>query len=176
MLLLGGSAWAQERKLVEFTGSAALVAVPIPFRGVIKCLGTGNPSPADTDLPPWRPAGTQTSATNRVMAGKWVTSDPNTSGDMTWFHNFTLDSVTFAGPWWGSFMLNAPGKGTWQGWYWGESLAGGAWYWRVIGVGFGGFDQSTFMAEVFSAGSHKASGNNRALSGTENSITGDWTE
>jgi hypothetical protein len=85
---------------------------------------------------------------NRIQGGKWVTSDPNTTGDMTWFHNFTVDSATFAGPWWGSFMLNVPGKGTWQGWYWGEGYAGGTWYLRLIGVGFGGFDQSTFMAEA----------------------------
>lgn len=148
LLLLAGSAWAQARKVVEFTGSPAPAAVPYPFRGIIKCLGAGDPAPADKDLPPWCPPGTQTSAMNRIQGGKWVTSDPNTTGDMTWFHNFTVDSATFAGPWWGSFMLNVPGKGTWQGWYWGEGYAGGTWYLRLIGVGFGGFDQSTFMAEA----------------------------
>ena len=45
-------------------------------------------------------------------------------------------------------MLNVPGKGPWQGWYWGEGYAGGAWYLRLVGVGSGGFDQCTFMAEA----------------------------
>jgi hypothetical protein len=68
---------------------------------------------------------------------------------MTWFHNFIVDSATFAGPWYGEFMLNVPGKGTWVGWYWGESAAGGyPWSWRIVGVGNGAFDGCTFMAEV----------------------------
>lgn len=32
ILLLAGSAWAQERKIVEFTGSLVAGAIPYPFR------------------------------------------------------------------------------------------------------------------------------------------------
>jgi hypothetical protein len=150
VLLLASYALAQERIIVEFTGSPAPPAtgVPYPVRGVIKCLGAGDPAPAGTDMPPWCPTGTQTSASNRVQAARWTTSDPNTTGDITWFHNFTVDSATFAGTWWGSFMLNVPGRGMWQGWYWGESYVGGAWQLRLIGVGFGAFNLYTFMAEA----------------------------
>ena len=39
LLLLAGSAWAQDRKVVEFTGNG--VSVGVPYRGIIKCIGTG---------------------------------------------------------------------------------------------------------------------------------------
>jgi hypothetical protein len=31
---------------------------------------------------------------------------------------FNVDSGTFASPWWGELMLDVPGKGTEQGWFW----------------------------------------------------------
>jgi len=58
----------QDRKVVEFTrisGGGGGVA----FRGVIQCVGLGNPAPADQDMPPWCPAGTRTVVTNRILAG-----------------------------------------------------------------------------------------------------------
>ena len=119
----------------------------LPVRGVIKCVGAGNPAPADRDLPPWCPPGTRTEVKGRITVGKWVTSDPNTSGTMRWYINMNVDSATFTGAWWGSFLLDVPEKGTWEGWWWGESVGMQAAN-RLIAVGNGGFDQSTFMAEV----------------------------
>jgi len=137
----------QDRKVVEFTrisGGGGGVA----FRGVIQCVGLGNPAPADQDMPPWCPAGTRTVVTNRILAGgKWVMSDPNVSGNITWFMNFNVDSATFTGPWWGEFMLDVPGKGTWQGWFRGES-SGAYMAYRLIGIGTDGFDKCTIMVET----------------------------
>lgn len=148
LVVAGGSVLAQTPKVVEFTGNPAPATVPFPFRGMIRCLLGGEPAPADKDMPPWCPAGTYTAVTNRVQTARWITSDPNTTGDMTWFHSFTVESANFAGPWWGSFMLNIPGKGAWIGSYSGESEATGTWQLRLIGNGTGVFERATIMAEA----------------------------
>jgi hypothetical protein len=67
---------------------------------------------------------------------------------MTWFHNLTVPSATFEGPWWGSFMLSIPGKGMWLGYYSGEGFANGSFQLRLLGQGSGAFEGSTFMAEA----------------------------
>ncbi len=152
-LLLAGSVLAQDRKVAEFTGTAGMAADPaspntnLPVRGMIKCVGADNPAPADQDWPLWCPTGTRTEVKGRITVGKWMTSDPNTSGTMRWYINMSVDSATFTGAWWGSFLLDVPGKGTWEGWFWGESIGMKATV-RMIGIGSGRFDQSTFMAEV----------------------------
>jgi len=147
LLMLAEAGFAQQRKVVEFSGSGVPQPNPIPVRGLVKCVGANNPAPADQDMPPWCPAGTQTTMMGRIVVGKWATSDPNTTGDIRWYINFSVDSATFNGSWWGSFILDVPGKGTWEGWFWGESTAALSTY-RLIGIGHGGFDQSTFMAEM----------------------------
>jgi hypothetical protein len=136
----------QDRKVVEFTRISS-GGGGFPFRGVIQCMGAGNPAPADQDTPPWCPAGTRTVVTNRILTGKWVMSDASVSGNMTWFMNFNVDSATFTGPWWGEFMLDVPGKGTWQGWFWGES-SGAYMAYRAIGIGTDGLDKCTIMIEM----------------------------
>ena len=157
-VLLAAFAFGQERKVVLFTGSGAPQPNPIPVRGLVKCQGAGNPAPADGLMPPWCPPGTQTSALGRILVGKWVTSDPNTTGDMRWYMNLNVDSATFTGSWWGSFLLDIPGKGTWEGWFWGESAAtpnptageaGNGGTFRLIGIGHGAFEQSSIMVEVY---------------------------
>ena len=137
---------SKDRKVVEFTRISS-GGGGFPFRGVIQCMGAGNPAPADQDSPPWCPAGTRTVVTNRILTGKWVMSDPSVSGNMTWFMNFNVDSATFTGPWWGEFMLDVPGKGTWQGWFWGES-SGAYMAYRAVGIGTDGLDKCTIMIEM----------------------------
>jgi len=153
VLLLAFAAAGQERKVVEFTGTASMASDPAnpntsyPVRGFVQCIGGGNPAPADRDLPPWCPPGTRTEVKARVVLGKWETSDPNLNGTMRWYLNFQVDSATFAGDWWGSFVLQVPGKGTWEGRVWGET-SGIQMNYRLIGIGTGAFDKSTMMAEA----------------------------
>lgn len=107
-LLLALAAFGEDRKVIEFTGTAEMAADPAnpntsyPVRGFVQCVGGGNPAPADKDLPPWCPPGTRTVVKARIVMGKWVTSDANLNGTMRWYLNFEVDSATFAGDWWGS--------------------------------------------------------------------------
>lgn len=41
---------------------------------------------------------------------------------------YSVDSATFTGAYWGSFLLDVPGKGTWEGW-----LVGAVGRYRVTG-------------------------------------------
>jgi hypothetical protein len=151
-LLLGGSGFGQENAIATFTGveSGKVPGNPsanLPVRGVIKCLGLDNPTPADGDFAPWCPAGTWTTVRGRVLSGKWETSDPNTTGSMLLFFALNLDSTTFTGPVWGTFILDVPGKGTWEGSFAGE-YAGQRSVVRYLGNGDGQFQGSTIMAEA----------------------------
>ena len=152
-LVMAAAAFGQDRKVVEFTGVAEMATDPAnpntsnPVRGMVRCVGGSNPAPADKDWPPWCPPGTRTAVKARVVVGKWVSPDPNVSGTMRWYLNFEVDSATFAGDWWGSFLLDVPGKGTWEGWVWGETL-GIQMVYRIVGIGTGSFEKSTLMAEA----------------------------
>lgn len=96
------AAFGQERKVVEFTGTAEASSDPAnpntsnPVRGVLQCVGDGNPAPADKDWPPWCAPGTRTQGKARIVMAKWVTSDPNVNGTMRWYLNFNVDSATFS--------------------------------------------------------------------------------
>jgi len=151
LLLATGSGFGQNNTMATFTGveSGKVLGNPaanLPVRGVIKCLGLDSPTPADRDFAPWCPAGTWTSVRGRVLSGKWETSDPNTTGSMLLFFGFSVDSTTFAGPVWGTFILDVPGKGTWEGSFLGE-YAGQRGVMRYLGNGDGQFQGCTLMAE-----------------------------
>jgi hypothetical protein len=150
---------AQESTIVEFAGTEAAKdpanpLASLPFRGVIRCLGEGNPAPADQLVPPYCPAGTWTAARGRVLIMRWATSDPNTTGYMAYFMNFNLDSNTYSGPWWGTFVLDVPERGTWEGSFYCESTGqrpdgvGASASCRLTANGDGEFLRSHFMAEV----------------------------
>lgn len=150
-LIFAGSGFGQESTIATFAGveSGKVPGNPsanLPVRGVIKCVGMGNPTPADADFAPWCPAGTWTTARSRVLSGKWETSDPNTTGSMLLYFAFNVDSTTFTGPVWGTFILDVPGKGTWEGSFVGE-YAGQRGVMRYLGNGDGQFQGSTLMAE-----------------------------
>lgn len=147
VLILTQPGFAQQRKVIEFTGSGVPQPNPVPVRGLVRCEGADNPSPADKDMPPWCPAGTITTVVGRIVVGKWATSDANTTGDIRWYMYFNVDSATFTGPWWGSFILNIPGKGFWEGSFFGEMTTGLSTH-RLIGIGHGAFEQCTLMAEI----------------------------
>ena len=154
LFFLGPSGFGQQdRKVVEFSGTAGPASDPAspglnnPIRGIVRCVGAGNPAPADRNAPPWCPPDTRTTVKAQVMVGKWATSDPNVNGTMRWYLNFDVDSATMTGAWWGSFLLEIPGKGTWEGWVWGEQV-GFQLSWRLVGIGTGAFDKSTLMAEA----------------------------
>lgn len=151
LLLVNGLGLGQNTKITTFTGveSGKVLGNPsanLPVRGVIRCVGLGNPSPADSDFAPWCPAGTWTTVRGRVLSGKWETSDPDTTGSMLLFFAFDVDSATFTGPVWGTFILDVPGKGTWEGSFRGD-YAGQRCVTRYVGNGDGRFQGYTLMAE-----------------------------
>lgn len=156
-LLLAGSGFGQESTIVTFTAleSGATPGNPaanIPYRGMIKCVGLGDPTAADGISPPWCPDGTVTTARGRIFIMKWDSSDPNLSGTLRYYLDMNVDSASWIGDWWGYFMLDVPGKGTWEGWVFGESAGrgptGSTANYRLLGVGSGTFQKSHMMAEV----------------------------
>lgn len=160
MLLLAATPLgAQDSAVSSFTGveSARDMANPnanLPFRGSVRCLGPNNPTPNDQLWPPYCPADSWTSIKGRVLTMRWATNDPNTTGLLTYYIHLNVDSNTYAGPWWGVFVLQVPGKGDWEGTFTCESTGvrpdgvGGQAVCRLLGNGDGEFQQCHLMAEV----------------------------
>jgi hypothetical protein len=158
-LFVGGLGRSQDTAVTEFSGTEAAKdpanpVASLPFRGSIRCVGGGNPAPSDQIVPPYCPEGTWTVAKGRVLTMRWATSDANTTGYITYFMFFSLDSSTYTGPWWGSFVLEVPGKGEWEGTFTCESSGqrpdgvGTLGSCRLVGSGDGEFERRHFMAEV----------------------------
>ena len=126
----------------------------LPFRGSIRCIGPNNPAPNDQLWPPYCPTDTWTSIKGRVLTMRWATTDPNTTGLLTYYIHLNVDTNTYTGPWWGAFVLQVPGKGDWEGTFTCESTGvrpdgvGGQAVCRLLANGDGAFQQCHLMAEV----------------------------
>jgi hypothetical protein len=96
--------------------------------------------------------GVRTTVQGRIFLMKWESADGNLTGLLRYYIDMNVDSATWVGPRWGYFKLDVPGKGTWEGWVFGESSAhaptGPTAAYRMLGVGSGAFAKCHLMAEV----------------------------
>jgi len=68
------------------------------------------------------------------------TTDPRVSGEVTMQFNMNLDTSTFSGPFWGSYSIELPGRGAWEGTVEGRAHSGAFWTYRVVLFGSGDFE------------------------------------
>jgi hypothetical protein len=111
----------------------------IPQRGTITCPGGDEPSPLL--MPPWCSAGSQTHVRNRVLVYTILsTTDRRVSGTITFNLNMNLDTDSFSGPIWGTYRLEVPDRGSWEGTWEGLAHSGAHWTYRVVLHGAGEFE------------------------------------
>lgn len=139
------TAFAQ-REVVEFqtlaksAGCQPFPACAIPERGVISCPGAGVEA-APTLLPPWCPAGTRTNVRDRVLK-MWTlqATDNRVAGAVTMRVNLNLDTDTFSGHVWGTYVIEVPGRGSWEGMFEGKVNSALMWTYQVTAFGSGEFE------------------------------------
>ena len=103
----------------EFESHAWYTA--IPERGAITCPGGGEP--ASSLLPPWC-GGDRTKVRDRVLTGFIdSTSDERVAGTIRVVMNMNLDA-SYQGPVWGTYEIQVPGRGAWEGTWQGRSMEG----------------------------------------------------
>lgn len=134
-LVVTASPAAAQRDRTDFHALAIYTA--IPERGEITCPGGSEPSPSL--MPPWC-GDTRTKVRDRVVTGSIVqSSDWRVGGATKTVMNMNLDP-SFEGPIWGTYVIDVPGHGTWegvwQGQYFGPTLA----TYRLVAHGSGEFE------------------------------------
>ena len=155
-LLSPGAARAQgERTEFDTLAMAACAPLPscaIPDRGSIACPGGGESS--TSLMPPWCPAGTRTRVRDRVLVYTIVeTSERRVSGTITFRLNMNLDSDTFSGPIWGTYKLEVPDQGSWEGTWVGRARTAAYWTYNVVLHGTGELEGLLLRADgVWRAG------------------------
>jgi hypothetical protein len=119
----------------------------IPERGSITCPGAGVEALSGL-LPPWCPAGSRTSVRDRVLK-MWVlqATDDRVAGSITMRLNMNLDTDTFSGHVWGSYLVDVPGRGSWEGMFEGKVNSASMWTYRVVAFGTGEFDGLQLRAD-----------------------------
>ena len=123
-------------------------ACVIPQRGTITCPGGGEASPSL--MPPWCEAGSRTRVRDRVLVYSVVQSNDSRLpvGSMITFRlNMNLDSDTFSGPIWGTYTVEVPDQGTWEGIWVGQAHSATYWTYQVVLHGTGGLDGLFIRAE-----------------------------
>jgi len=152
LVLVPGTALAQ-RQVTDFQSLAKAVACSplpscaIPERGSISCPSAGVEA-APTLLPPWCPAGSRTKVRDRVMK-MWVitsTDERVAGGVITTRFNMNLDTDSFSGHAWGSYLIEVPDRGSWEGMFEGK-VDGPTWTYRVVAFGTGEFEGLQMRAD-----------------------------
>jgi hypothetical protein len=144
-----------ERTEFETLAKATCSPLPscaLPQRGTITCPGGGEPSPSL--MPPWCESGSRTRVRDRMLVYSIVeTNDPRVAGTITFRLNMNLDSDSFSGPIWGTYTLEVPDQGTWEGIWVGKARSATYWSYAVVLHGTGGLDGMYIRAEgVWRAG------------------------
>jgi hypothetical protein len=81
------------------------------------------------------------------------TTDERVSGDVTMLFNMNLDTDTFQGPFWGTYTIELPDRGAWEGSVEGKAHSPGYWTYKVVLFGSGDFDGLQIRADgVWRAG------------------------
>jgi hypothetical protein len=143
-VLLAPALVSAEPERTEFTtlGMGTCAPFPaclVPQRGDISCPGGGEALPSL--FPPWCEAGSRTRVRDRVLVYTVVqTTDPQLAGTITFRLNMNLDTDTFSGPMWGTYSIEVPDQGRWEGTWTGRAHSVGYWTYRLMLHGTGGLD------------------------------------
>lgn len=135
MILIADNLPKEGMIITGFSGEAFYNA--IPHRGDISCQG-GAPA-LEKLMPPWCEPGSKTIVRNRELTGTLNSKDPRTSGNVSVIMDMDLDSTSYTGKIWGTFLWYIPGKGTWEGTYTGEYNGQTSAAYRYTGHGTGDF-------------------------------------
>jgi hypothetical protein len=129
-----------------------LPACALPQRGTITCPGGGDALRGL--MPPWCPDGSRTKVRDRMLVYQIVeTTDPRTFGKVTLRFNLDLDSTTFSGHIWGTYLIEVAGRGSWDGMFEGDVVSDTKWIYRVIMFGSGEFERLQLRADgIWQAG------------------------
>jgi hypothetical protein len=85
---------------------------------------------------------------DRMMVYQIVeTSDTRISGSVILRFNMNLDSTSFSGHFWGTYLIEAPGRGTWEGLLEGDVNSPTKWTYRVVLFGSGEFEGLQLRAD-----------------------------
>lgn len=141
-----------------FTSLARGACSPLPFcaipeRGEIWC-GRGNEG-SNQLMAPWCPAEGRTKVRGRELIYYIVQSaDDRVSGPVKLVANMNLDSATLTGHVWGTYHIEVPNRGAWDGTWEGEAEGVmSKWVYKVVLVGSGEFEGLKLTADgVWQAG------------------------
>lgn len=151
-LLLAPATPMAQRQVAEFQTLAKNVCTPLPMcalpqRGTITCPGAGAEALPGL-LPPWCPAGSRTKVRDRMLNfGVVQTTDDRVQGAITMRFNINLDTDTFSGHIWGTYLLEVPGRGSWEGMFEGKVNSATMWTYRVVAFGTGEFEGLQLRAD-----------------------------
>jgi len=152
LVLVPGTASAQ-RQVTDFQSLAIAAACSpfpdcaIPERGSISCPGAGVEA-ASTLLQPWCPAGSRTKVRDRVMKMRVIKStDARVAGVITMRVNMNLDTDSFSGHAWGSYLIEVPDRGSWEGMFEGKVESDMMWTYRLVAFGTGEFEGLQMRAD-----------------------------
>lgn len=117
----------------------------IPQAGEITCPGGGEPSASL--MPPWC-VDSRTKVRNRVLTGLVDTaSDPRVQGTIKTVMNLNLDD-SFEGPAWGTYEIEVPGRGTWEGTWQGRHRGLRLATYHLVAHGSGEFEGLQLRADL----------------------------
>jgi len=123
-------------------------ACAIPQRGTITCPGGGEASPSL--MPPWCEAGSRTRVRDRLLVYSVVEANDSrvpVGSTIAFRLNMNLDSDTLSGPIWGTYTIEVPDLGTWEGIWVGRARDNTYWTYHVVLHGTGALDGALIMAE-----------------------------
>lgn len=140
-LLLGSTQAFERTEWTAFRSLAFAVCTPLPScalpqRGIITCPGGTEISSGP--FAPWCSPDSRTKVRGRMLKyGIVESTDPRVAGEVTMLFNMNLDSSTFTGPFWGSYSIEVPGHGAWEGTLEGKAHSGAFWTYKVVLFGGG---------------------------------------
>lgn len=141
-----------EFESVARSNCSPLPSCALPLRGTISCPGGTEISSGL--FPPWCSPESRTRVRERMLKYVIVLStDPRVAGEVTMLFNMNLDTSTFKGPLWGTYTIELPGRGVWEGTLVGTAHSGSFWTYKVVLFGAGEFEGQQVRAQgVWRAG------------------------
>ncbi len=136
----------------DFETLAKTVCTPLPScavpqRGSISCPAAGVEALPGL-MPPWCPERSRTKVRDRMLAFAVVTAtDDRVKGAITMRFDMNLDSDTFSGHIWGTYLLDVPDRGGWEGMMVGTVNSASLWTYRVVAFGTGEFEGLMLRAD-----------------------------
>lgn len=132
---------------LELATCTPFPACIVPQRGDISCPRGGEALPSL--MPPWCEPGSRTRVRDRVLAYTVVqATDSRVAGTVTLRLNANLDTDSFSGPMWGTYSIEVPDQGRWEGVWAGWAHSVGYWTYRLVLHGTGGLDGLYLQADA----------------------------